>query len=108
MSNRREPVLYFHTSNTEKFLQARILAQMSGVRLTQFIAGAEPYDEDYELSPRDMLRQALDQAVRAAGRSSLVFVEDTTVRIEALSSVDHDFPGLATKEWFSGSSQSRV
>ena len=104
MSNRREPVLYFHTSNTEKFLQARILAQTAGVRLTQFVAGAEPYDEDYALSPRDMLGQALGQAVRAAGRSSLVFVEDTTVRIDALSSAKEDVPGLATKEWFSSTS----
>ena len=106
--NRREPVLYFHTSNTEKFVQARILARAAELRLTQFAAGSEPYDEDYALAPRDMLRATLQQAVRAAGRSALVFVEDTTVRIEALSTSSVDVPGLGTKEWFQGTTFDQI
>ncbi|WP_193315196.1 non-canonical purine NTP pyrophosphatase [Nostocoides sp. F2B08] len=101
-------MLYFHTSNTEKFLQARILAQDANVRLTQFLAGSEPYDEDYELKPREMLAKALGHAVRAAGRSALVFVEDTTVRIDALSSPEGDYPGLSTKEWFSSTTFAKL
>jgi len=96
----RRPVLYFHTSNADKWLQARILATEAGLILTQFLAQAEPYEEDYTLPPHEMLAASLAQGIRRAGRGGLVFVEDTTVRVEALSSDGESVPGLRTKEWF--------
>lgn len=96
----RQPLLYFHTSSFEKWLQARVIGDEVGISVSQFYAGSEPYDEDYSLEPQDMLAASLDQAVAAAGKHALVFVEDTTVRIPSLSTSGAPFPGLKTKEWF--------
>lgn len=38
----------------------------------------------------------------------MVFIEDTTARINALSREDDDFPGQATKEWFATASHPEV
>ena len=100
----RRPILYFHTSSADKWLQARILAAEAGLVLTQFLAQSEPYDEDYSLSSNEMLAAALSQAVGRVGRASLVFVEDTTMRLDALSSEGKPVPGLRTKEWFAEAS----
>ena len=58
-----------------------------------------PYDEDYQLGTTGLLTRAINQVKAQFGVRSIFFVEDTSVRIEALSS-DNDFPGLAVKEWF--------
>jgi dephospho-CoA kinase/inosine/xanthosine triphosphate pyrophosphatase family protein len=71
-----------------------------GYELKQFRGRREPYDENYEIGTHGLLTRAIDQVKVEFGVRSIFFVEDTSVRIEALSGVN-DFPGLAVKEWFS-------
>ena len=92
--------VYFYTSNVAKFLQANLIFQRAGLPLRQFVSRTVPYFEDYGGSSENLLQRAVSEVTSYVGHASLVFIEDTTVRIDALSTVDHDFPGLETKEWF--------
>jgi inosine/xanthosine triphosphate pyrophosphatase family protein/dephospho-CoA kinase len=92
--------VFFYTSNTEKLLQARLLFMRHGYELKHFRGKKEPYDEDYELGTIGLLNRAIEQVNEEFGVRSIFFVEDTSVRIESLSTAN-DFPGLAVKEWFS-------
>ena len=95
----RRLTVRFHTSNIEKFLQARLVFGNAGVTLGYFKESQDPYVEDYGLGKRKLLARAVREIVDRLGANSLFFVEDTSVRIEALSGVN-DFPGLQVKEWF--------
>ena len=100
---RRRLRVYFYTSNLEKLLQARLLFTLVGERLNHFRANREPYDEDYSLPKRSLLENAIEQVRKQFLIRSIFFVEDTSIRIEALSD-EEDFPGLRAKEWFSETS----
>jgi inosine/xanthosine triphosphate pyrophosphatase family protein/dephospho-CoA kinase len=91
--------VFFYTSNTTKLLQARLLFMRHGYELRHFKGDREPYDENYALGTRELLTKAITQVNEEFGVRSLFFVEDTSLRIDALSS-EKDFPGLAVKEWF--------
>lgn len=91
--------IFFHTSNIEKYLQARAVFDRVGLRLQHFRSTTEPYTEDYSLGKERLLTRAIDEIKARVGRGTIFFVEDTSLRIEALSAAD-DFPGLAVKEWF--------
>ena len=61
------------------------------------------YPENYELGRGpEFLQPALEEIKSRVGANSLFFIEDTSVRIDALSSSGPDVPGLAVKEWFGG------
>ena len=96
------PPVRFHTSSVEKFLQARKVFQMRGVPLEYFRESQDPYREDYHLGQSILLQQALDEIRHRVGARSLFFVEDTSVKVSALSSQGQCVPGLRVKEWFSG------
>lgn len=104
LSADRRPDVYFYTSNIEKYLQARAIFEKCGLILQHFRTRTEPYAEDYSVGKDELLRRAIDEIKDSVGRGSLFFVEDTSIRIEALSSPDHDVPGLAAKEWFASTS----
>lgn len=92
--------VYFYTSNVEKFLQARLVFERSGLVLRHFRSRRDPYDEDYSADSRTLLRRAVGEVVRNIGSGSVFFIEDTSLRIDALSSIGQDFPGLQVKDWF--------
>lgn len=100
----RRPDVYFYTSNIEKYLQARAIFEKCGLILRHFRTRTEPYAEDYSVGKDELLRRAIDEVKDSVGRGSLFFVEDTSIRIEALSSPESDIPGLAAKEWFASTS----
>lgn len=91
---------FFYTSNPDKLIQARLIFMRSGYQLSHYRSQHEPYDEDYSLDTRGLLAQALKQVSQEFERRSVLFVEDTSVRIEALSDT-RDYPGTRVKEWFS-------
>lgn len=99
----RIPVVYFYTSSLEKYLQARFFFTKYGLGVSQFRSRAKPYVEDYSVPTPELLRKGLQEVTQHIGASSLVFIEDTSVRIEGLSKT-RDVPGLAIKEWFRGTS----
>ena len=90
----------FHTSSLDKFLQARMVLQEFGLRLRHFISSQDPYREDYSQTEEELLTSAINEVRHRLGVESLFFVEDTSLRIEALSSEKEDIPGPAVKEWF--------
>lgn len=92
--------IYFYTSNNEKLMQARLIFSRNGYQLRHYTSTREPYDEDYRLRTPALLKNALDEVTRLVDSRSIFFVEDTSVRIEALSEVE-DYPGTRMKEWFS-------
>lgn len=97
----RQLQVYFYTSNVAKFIQARIVFERAGLQLQHFRSKTEPYEEDYAEGKERLLYRAISQILGSGvGSGSLFFVEDTSLRIEALSSGVDDFPGLAVKEWF--------
>ena len=79
----------------------------SGYLLRHFTAHREPYDEDYSLPTGQMLTRAIQQVNAEFGIRSIFFVEDTSLRLEALSD-SSDFPGLKVKEWFASSTFEEV
>jgi inosine/xanthosine triphosphate pyrophosphatase family protein/dephospho-CoA kinase len=91
--------VYFYTSNLPKYYQAVTVLSQFGLTVRHFKSRQEPYSEDYSLGKQALLRKAVSEIVASVGRSSLFFVEDTSVRVEALSN-DIDVPGLSVKEWF--------
>ena len=96
----RQLVIRFHTSSIEKFLQARIVFQGRGLTLRYFRESQEPYREEYGRGRRELLRRALDEIRRRIGANSLFFVEDTSLKLDALSCRGSMVPGLRVKEWF--------
>jgi inosine/xanthosine triphosphate pyrophosphatase family protein/dephospho-CoA kinase len=104
LSGERRLEVYFYTSNVPKFLHAYTVFARSGLVLKHFKSRTDPYTEDYRLGKERLLRNAIREIVGLIGKQSLLFVEDTSLRIEALSKVDADYPGLAVKEWFTNTS----
>ena len=99
-SIRRSNYLFFYTSNLAKFLQARVVFARSGLVLQHFRSKTDPYNEDYSAGKEVLLERAIQEIVSSVGASSLFFVEDTSLRLESLSTSSDDFPGLTVKEWF--------
>lgn len=100
---RKRLTIRFHTSNIDKFLQARLVFRRAGATLRYFKESQDPYVEDYHVGKHTLLARAIREIVDRLGANSLFFVEDTSVRIEALSGQE-DFPGLQVKEWFRSTS----
>ena len=99
--------LVFFTSNIVKLAHARHVAEKYDLEVIGF--RQHTYRADYR-EPRhvdrgQMLEQSYDSALdqfEKSGfdpRTSFFFLEDTSVRIEALSEGDEDFPGLDIKFW---------
>jgi len=78
-----------------------------GYLLRHFKGDREPYDEDYSLATGEMLTRAIQQVNAEFGIKSIFFVEDTSLRLEALSD-SADYPGLKVKEWFASSTFEEV
>lgn len=94
---------FFYTSNADKLVQARLIFMRNGYQLSHYRSQHEPYDEDYSLGTRGLLAAALKQVSQEFERRSVLFVEDTSLRLEALSD-QVDYPGTRVKEWFSETS----
>lgn len=92
--------LFFYTSNEAKFAQAFFVFQRNGIVLSYFKSKVDPYSEDYGAGKSALLERAITEVTRSVGSSSLFFVEDTSLRIDGLSTTHDDFPGLRVKEWF--------
>jgi len=91
---------FFYTSSVAKYLQARVVFSRSGLTLHEFKSRREPYSEDYDAGKEVLLARAIAEILSSVGAGSLFFVEDTSLRIDALSTGIEDFPGLRVKEWF--------
>ena len=96
--------VYFYTSIAEKLLQAKLMFVRHGYHLRHYKGHREPYDEDYSLGTEQLLGRAIEQVSAEFGLRSIFFVEDTSLRVEALSRGASDYPGLAVKEWFPSTS----
>jgi dephospho-CoA kinase/inosine/xanthosine triphosphate pyrophosphatase family protein len=99
--------VYFYTSNPDKLFQSRLMFVRSGYLLRHYTGNREPYDEDYSLPTEQMLTRAIEQVNAEFGIKSIFFVEDTSLRLEALSE-STDYPGLKVKEWFASNSFEEV
>jgi inosine/xanthosine triphosphate pyrophosphatase family protein/dephospho-CoA kinase len=93
----------FYTSSIQKFLQAQLVFEKFGLPLKYLPLKVEPY-EYYEAGQEELLARSVKEIREASGRNFLFFVEDTSLRIEALSRGSEDYPGLAVKEWFKSTS----
>lgn len=91
--------VFFYTSNIQKLAQARLIFSRHAYPLSHFATSREPYEEDYSGGTHQLLSNAIAEISGRFGIRSCFFVEDTSLRIEALSS-ESDFPGVAVKEWF--------
>lgn len=99
LSKERQPLVYFYTSNLPKFLQAHLVFERAGLVLHHFKSRKDPYAEDYSVGKQELLARAIQEIRGTVGATSLFFVEDTSLRIEGLSTLE-EVPGLAVKEWF--------
>jgi inosine/xanthosine triphosphate pyrophosphatase family protein/shikimate kinase len=95
----RQLQVTFFTSSRQKFAQASTIFKMSGAQLSFRRHDDQPYGEDYSGNKEQLLTEAVAEVRRREGGSAIFFIEDTSIRIEALSR-DADFPGLKAKEWF--------
>ncbi len=92
--------VFFYTSNLHKLLQARLIFGRYGYALDYYRSHKEPYDEVYDSGTNTLLERAIRQVHEDFGLNSIFFVEDTSLRIDALSD-EGDYPGVRVKEWFS-------
>lgn len=83
LANPRRLEVFFYTSNIEKFLQARLVFEAVGLLLQHFKSKGDPYAEEYSHGKRALLDRALREILVSVGRTSLFFVEDTSLRIDA-------------------------
>jgi inosine/xanthosine triphosphate pyrophosphatase family protein/ribose 1,5-bisphosphokinase PhnN len=99
-------VVHFYTTSSAKFAQAQEAFQHAGLSVTEFRSAEEPYRENEQGTSKELLRAAIDEIKRTIGpaATSLFFVEDTSLRIEALSTPHQDYPGLRVKQWFAETS----
>jgi inosine/xanthosine triphosphate pyrophosphatase family protein/dephospho-CoA kinase len=104
LTKEKQLSVFFYTSNLAKFLHARVVFDRSGLVLQHFRSKDDPYAEDYSLGKERLLERAIQEISSSVGAGSLFFVEDTSLRVESLSTSGEDFPGLAVKEWFSHTS----
>ena len=81
-------------------MQAHLVFQRYELSLLHIRRATRPYVEDYSGSKRHLLEQAIQELNYRYGDSYLLFIEDTSARIEALSRGADDVPGLEVKEWF--------
>lgn len=100
LAKEKQLSVFFYTSNLAKFLQARVVFDRSGLVLQHFHSKSDPYEEDYSAGKQALLERAIQEIISSVGAGSLFFVEDTSLRLEALSSSTEDVPGLTVKEWF--------
>lgn len=101
---RRMPRVAFFTSNQSKFSQAKVFLEAHGAQLSFLPTDSLAYPENYAGTAEDLLYEAVERVrARTSTAATFFFIEDTTVRIEALSTYG-EFPGLATKEWFDSTS----
>lgn len=103
----RQIYVYFYTSNTDKYLQAKLVFQKAGLSLRNFVSRTKPYFENYDKSKTELLELAVAEVTSYIGHASLVFIEDTSLRIDALSD-EGDVPGLQVKEWFQATTFSEL
>lgn len=92
--------IYFYTSSIEKYLQARLVFDRQGLTVDYFTSKTDPYEEDYGGTTADLLIRAIGEVTGQIGAGRLVFVEDTSLRVEALSGPTQDVPGMKVKHWF--------
>ncbi|NTG76131.1 AAA family ATPase [Agrobacterium rhizogenes] len=99
--------LTFFTSNPTKLAHARYLGEgepieILGFRQRTYHAG---YEEPRLLSREDLLRGSYESAVQQARKARILsprhffILEDTSVKIDALSSDTEEVPGLDVKYW---------
>jgi len=100
LSQERRINVFFYTSNLVKFLHANTVFQRFGLPLSHFRSKSDPYSEDYSHGKERLLARAIEEIKDSIGAGSLFFVEDTSLKIDALSSPTQEYPGLAVKEWF--------
>lgn len=106
----RRPRLVFYTTSSDKFAQAQFAFQRSGLSITEFKSRDDPYREDEDGTSIELLTRAIDEIRLTVGQAdgTLFFVEDTSLRINALSTEAHEIPGLHVKEWFKDTSFSAL
>jgi inosine/xanthosine triphosphate pyrophosphatase family protein len=102
----RQPRLFFYTTSSEKFAQAQFAFQRSGLSITEFKSRHDPYREDEDGTSRELLTRAIEEICETVqlAASTLFFVEDTSLRVDALSDPTGEVPGLHVKEWFARTS----
>ena len=99
--------LIFFTSNATKLAHARYIAEGWRITIKGFPATDLPADyHEPRLPTREALldasyRSALEQCrkARIPTETTPFFLEDTSVRIDALSSSSKEVPGLEVKFW---------
>ncbi|WP_322417212.1 non-canonical purine NTP pyrophosphatase [Mesorhizobium huakuii] len=95
--------LTFYTTSIDKLLQARIIFSRRGYSLSFSKGTKEPYEEDYSADTTFLLANAVRSIDKERILRGAYFIEDTSLRIEALSETA-DFPGMRVKEWFASTS----
>jgi inosine/xanthosine triphosphate pyrophosphatase family protein len=108
LAKEKQLSVFFYTSNLAKFLHARVVFDRSGLVLQHFRSKSDPYKEEYSLGKEILLERAIQEIISSVGSSSLFFAEDTSLRLECLSTATDDSPGLAVKEWFTETSFERL
>ncbi len=92
--------LYFVSSNKTKSTHICHLCDLFGIPVRFYKDLFKTYEEDYSLDPNELLRRSVRYVTKKLQHLGLFFIEDTTMKIEALSSNNKEYPGLATKEFF--------
>lgn len=98
LTSARLPLVRFVTNNEQKRLQAQLVFSKSGLDLA-FFRRSTSYLEDEAANPRELVTQGIQELDSSLGSQGIFFIEDTSVRIDALSQ-DRDEPGNRIKGWF--------
>ncbi len=108
--------LTFFTSNSTKLAHARYIAERYPVRIKGFRQRTyhANYDEPRLLSRTALLETSYQGALRQCAKAGLsienhpFILEDTSVKIDALSNDGNEVPGLEIKYWMQGQTFSNL
>jgi len=92
--------LFFVTSNIVKSYHINHLCNLFGIPIKYYKNIFQSYQENYNLLPEEAIKFSINFIAQKLKHLGLFFIEDSSIKIDALSEDNKEYPGLETKEFF--------
>ena len=100
--------LFFVTSNLVKSYHINHLCNLFGISIKYYKEIFQSYQENYNFLPEESIKFSVNFVAQRLKHLGLFFIEDSSIKIDALSENNREYPGLETKEFFIGKSFSDI
>jgi dephospho-CoA kinase/inosine/xanthosine triphosphate pyrophosphatase family protein len=100
--------LFFVTSNLVKSYHINHLCNLFGIPVKYYKKIFQSYQENYNFLPEEAIKFSVNFIAQKLKHLGLFFIEDSSIKIDALSENNREYPGLETKEFFTNKSFSDI